>query len=182
MTDSKKILRALVSLFLAISVIFIGAVSILKVLYPTHYSDFVEIYSEEYNLEPSFVYAVVECESGFDRKAVSSVGARGLMQIMPETFFWLQEKTGEELSEEELFTPEVNIKYGCYLYSILLREFENEESAVAAYHAGIGNVHKWLKDEKYSQDGKTLYKIPFPSTENYVRKVIKTKEIYNKLY
>lgn len=182
MTKAKKFLRFLLISVLTLSVIFLGTVSILKVLYPTDYTKFVEIYSKENNLSVSFVFAVIECESGFDKNAVSSVGARGLMQIMPETFFWLQSKTGENLSDDDLYDPETSIKYGCYFYSILMNEFENEETAVAAYHAGMGNVRKWLQDERYSLDGKTLYDIPFPSTKSYVHKVMKTKNIYEKLY
>lgn len=182
MTKLKKTALVLFTLIVTVCVIYFGTVSILKILYPVDYAEFVEVYSKENMLSDSFVFAVIECESGFDKNAVSSVGAKGLMQIMPETFFWLQSKTGESLSEEELFDPETSIKYGTYLYSILLKEFKNEETAVAAYHAGMGNVRKWLKDEKYSLDGETLTDIPFPSTKSYVHKVMKTKNIYEKLY
>ncbi len=182
MTKLKKIICILLALILSISVLSLAAVSILKVLYPRGYAEIVETTAREHGISPSFVYAVIECESGFDKKAVSSVGARGLMQIMPETFLWLQTKTGEELSEDSLFEPETNIEYGCYLYSILFKEFGNEKAVVAAYHAGFGNVRKWLKDERYSSDGKTLSDIPFPSTKHYVNKVIKTRNIYEKLY
>ena len=89
-----------------IFVIFFASLNLARQLYPTKYSDFVESYTLEYNLQKSFVYAVIKCESGFDERAVSSVGAKGLMQIMPETFLWLQGKTGEELSEEMLFDAE----------------------------------------------------------------------------
>ena len=182
MTKPKKIICILLALFFSISVSVLAAVSILKVLYPREYAEIVETTADEYGISPAFVYAVIECESGFDKNAVSSVGARGLMQIMPETFFWLQSKTKQELSEDSLFEPETNIKYGCYLYSILFKEFGNEQVVVAAYHAGFGNVRKWLKDERYSSDGKTLKDIPFPSTGQYVNKVIKTRNIYEKLY
>ncbi|MBR6314829.1 MAG: transglycosylase SLT domain-containing protein, partial [Clostridia bacterium] len=56
---------------------------VLQSLYPQRYDDFVETYTAEHGLEKSFVYAVIKCESGFDPQAVSPVGARGLMQIMP---------------------------------------------------------------------------------------------------
>ncbi len=182
MNKPQKALCILLAVFLSLSVISLVSVSILKVLYPTRYAEIVETTADEYGISPSFVYAVIECESGFDKNAVSSVGARGLMQIMPETFLWLQTKTKEELHEDSLFDPETNIKYGCYLYSILFNEFYSEETVVAAYHAGTGNVRKWLKDERYSPDGKTLTDIPFPSTKHYVNKVIKTRNIYEKLY
>ncbi len=177
-----KYITAVLVSFLVLTVIFFGTLSILKTLYPMSYGNFVEKYTEENNLPEYFVYAVIECESGYDERAVSYADARGLMQLTPETFRWLQSKKGEKLGEDMLFDPETNIKYGCYFYGILFEKYHDEATAIAAYHAGMGNVSKWLKDERYSHDGKTLYEIPFKNTKNYVNKVIKTKNIYSKLY
>lgn len=167
-----------------IAVIFhFGRTSITKTLYPTEYSEFVEMYCEEYNLEKSFIYAVIKCESDFDKNAVSSVNAKGLMQLMPDTFDWLKMRLHEpDLSDEMMFDPETSIRFGCYLYRYLLDDFGDEAVAVAAYHAGLGNAAKWLKNKEYSDDGKTLKKIPFPSTAQYVENVMKTKQIYKDLY
>ena len=156
---------------------------VLKTLYPLQYEKEVEIGCRAQGLEKSFVFAVIKCESGFDPQAVSHVGARGLMQLMPETFDWLLSKTGETYTEDDLFDPKVNIRYGCYLLHILLSEFSGEqETAIAAYHAGIGNVTKWLQDETYSKDGRLLHRIPFGTTERYVKKVKKAQRIYAALY
>ena len=179
---TQKTLLAVSVPFLVLTVIFIGTLSILKILYPIKYGNFVEFYASENNLSESFVYAVIECESGYDEKAVSYADARGLMQLTPDTFKWLQRKRGEKLGEEMLFDAQTNIKYGCYFYGILFEIYGNERTALAAYHAGMGNVKKWLKDERYSRDGKTLYDIPFENTKKYVNKVIKTRNIYSKLY
>ncbi len=156
---------------------------VLKSLYPLQYEKEVEIGCQTQGLEKSFVFAVIKCESGFDSEAVSSVGARGLMQLMPETFRWLQSKTGDELDDDELFDPAVNVRYGCYLLRILLSEFSGEQDvAVAAYHAGIGNVSSWLQDERYSANGSTLHRIPFGTTAAYVKRVKKVQRIYAALY
>lgn len=168
--------------FSLIAVIYTGCVSILKTLYPRRYIEFVEKYSLSNNLSEEFVFAVIECESGFDPNAVSYLGAEGLMQIMPETFTWLQEKRGEQLSDESIFTPETAIDYGCYFYGMLMYQFEDEATAVAAYHAGAAQVEAWLSDKAYSDDGKTLKDIPYPSTKKYVEKVMKIKNLYTKLY
>ncbi len=159
-----------------------GSSSLQKSLYPLKYAKTVTTCCRTNNLEEPFIFAVIKCESNFDPNAVSSAGAKGLMQIMPDTFAWLKTKTGEELSEDKLFEPEVSIKYGCLLYSMFIEQFGTEREAVAAYHAGPNNVKKWLKDKRYSSDGKTLSDIPFSSTKFYVDKVMETKEIYQKLY
>ena len=156
--------------------------SLQKTLYPLKYEKYVATYCRKYNLEESFVFAVIKCESSFQSDAVSSAGAMGLMQIMPDTFTWLKTKTGEDLPQKMLFDPETSIRYGCLLYSMFIEQFGTEAEAVAAYHAGPNNVKKWLEDENYSKDGKTLYDIPFSSTKAYVQNVMKTKDIYEKLY
>ena len=179
-------MRKIISAFLVLSVIFgtlyFAVLKITDTLYPLKHEEIVERYTAEYELSQSFVYAVIKCESGFDERAVSSVGARGLMQLMPETFLWLCEKEDENYTEEDLFNAEVNIKYGTMYYSMMLGQFGKEETALAAYHAGTTNVKKWLSDERYSLDGETLYDMPFPSTKAYVERVMKTKNIYEKIY
>ena len=156
-----KLTSFLLILTVVLGIIIYNTVHLaLQTVYPLKYSELVEKYSAEYNLDEAFVYAVIETESGFNKDAVSEVGARGLMQIMPDTFKWLKSKTGEKLSEDALFEPEVSIWYGCFLLRYLLDEFENEKTALAAYHAGVGRVKKWLKDPEYSDDGKTVARIP----------------------
>lgn len=179
---AKTVSAVLIAAVLLSLVCFFALRSVTKSLYPLTYYDFVEKYAAQYELEESFVFAVIKCESNFQSDAVSPVGARGLMQIMPETFAWLQTKTKEELSEDMLFDEETSVKYGCFLYRILFDRFEDPQTAVAAYHAGMGIVSKWLSDEKYSKDGKTLSDIPYASTKAYVERVMKTQEIYRKLY
>ena len=156
--------------------------SVLHSLYPLRYDEFVEMYTEQHGLEKSFVLAVIKCESGFDPNAVSRVGARGLMQLMPETFQWLQSKTKETLPDDALFQPETAVRYGCLMLEILLRQFPDPHTAVCAYHAGMGNVENWLRDPRYSDDGITLKAVPFPTTERYADKVLRTQKIYQLLY
>lgn len=177
-----RIFLSLIILSVMGVLIFFSGRSVLKTLYPLEYTEFVEVYARENNLSEDFVYAVIKCESGFENDAVSSVGAKGLMQIMPDTFDWIKMKLKDDASYEDIFDPELNIEYGCYLYGYLMEKYESEELALAAYHAGTGNVNKWLKDSEYSDDGKALKDIPFPSTKKYVTKVIETKKIYQKLY
>ncbi|MBQ0098258.1 MAG: lytic transglycosylase domain-containing protein [Oscillospiraceae bacterium] len=152
--------------------------------YPQKYSEFVEKYAEEYGVEESLVYAVIRTESGFHEDAESSVGAKGLMQLMPETFSWLQEKLGDEpMNEDALLNPEINIKYGTFYLSLLLSAYnDNPKTAVAAYNAGTTVVDKWLSDTTYSDDGLTLKDIPYEETKRHVARVMQAKSVYEKLY
>lgn len=175
-------IKKLIALIITLTILYLGCISMLKILYPLEYEDYVEVYAKENNLSPAFVYAVIHCESGFDNKAVSHVGATGLMQIMPDTFAWIKTKTDYTEDYSQATDPETSIKFGCFLYGYLLEKYGRVQEALAAYHAGIGNADKWLKDERYSSDGETLHTIPFPTTDKYVKKVMLTEKIYQKLY
>ena len=101
------------------------------------------------------------------------------MQIMPETFFWLQKNNSAyEMDENHLKDPKVNIEYGTYLLSLLQKKYCEKRTALCAYNAGIGNVDKWLKNKDYSDDGKNLKVIPFKETKNYVDDVINSEQKY----
>ena len=156
----------------------------LKAAYPEKYSGLVKKYAVQNNLDPNLVYAVIKCESSFNPGAQSNIGALGLMQITPPTFEWAMSKDRpvQQYTDDDLFTPDINIHYGTVVLSALLREFGNVGTAVAAYHAGRGNVNKWLKNADYSKDGKTLYYIPFADTRAYVGRVESARKIYAELY
>lgn len=146
------------------------------------YAEYVRASSAEFAVDESIIYAVIYCESNFQSDAVSSVGAKGLMQMMPPTFEELQGYLKETHDEDALFDPEISIRYGTYYLSRLYQRFGNWETAFAAYNAGPTIVSKWLKDETYSQDGKTLAQIPYSETTHYVKKVCGMVEKYNELY
>ena len=178
-----KRLLVLLILSIVLVIIIVNSVSlVLQTVYPKEYSDIIETYAEEYDIDKALLYALVECESGFDKNAVSSVGAKGLTQITPETFKWLQTKTGESYTEDDLFEPEVSVKYGAFFLDLLLEEFGDTKTALAAYHAGRGQVNEWLKNPEYSKDSKTLDEIPFEDTSQYAEKVMKVKDRYCKIY
>lgn len=152
--------------------------------YPLKYTEWVETYAAQYDLDPALVYAVICTESGFDASAQSGAGAIGLMQMTPDTFDWAQfrEKVKDPIGKEMLTDPETNIHYGCATLHHLGQLFSTENAVLAAYNAGMGNVSKWLSDPAYSDDGETLHTIPFKETRNYVQKVAAAKEMYRSLY
>ena len=88
----------------------------------------------------------------------------------------------EEIDPENLFIPQTNIRYGCYILTLLSQQFADTETVLAAYNAGQGKVSQWLKDPAYSEDGTILTHIPYEETEDYVRRVINTQHKYQKIY
>ena len=150
--------------------------------HPKTYEETVVRYAAEYNVPSSVVFAVIKCESNFDPAAVSSAGAIGLMQLMPDTYEWLCEKTGDICITAMLYDPTTNIKYGTYLLSFLYTRYGNWDTAYAAYNAGLGNVDKWLEDPTYADGNGGLKEIPFKETRKYVERVQNERELYEKLY
>ena len=159
----KKFFRWLILFFfffLAVSVLLFFNSYFMKRIYPLKYENVVEKYSKKYGVRESLVLAVIKTESNFNELARSKAGAVGLMQITERTFNWLKQKKGEKNSED-LYNIETNIKFGVYFLSFLISKYKNEQVALCAYNAGIGNVDSWLKNKNYSEDTKTLIKIPF---------------------
>ncbi len=152
--------------------------------YPLVHKDIVEKYCNLYNVDEYLVQAVIRTESFFDENAVSSKGAIGLMQIMPETGSWVAEKLNlENFSSEDLFDYEKNIMIGVWYISFLSDKFDgNFNSIIAAYNAGPTNVSKWLAKEEFSSDGENLKDIPFLETKKYSEKVSSAYEMYLRIY
>lgn len=183
----KRLFRRFFGVVLTVVLLLFGAdygiVKLGEYLYPKDYSEFVETYSEEYGVDTDFCYSMIKCESNFKSDALSRAGAKGLMQITPDTFAWVCQKLyGYEVDEELLFDPETNIKCGIWYLSYLQKEFATEKEVVAAYNAGPNHVKEWLSDSRYSLDGETLLEIPYKETETHIKKVQTAKAIYKKLY
>lgn len=152
-----------------------------EITYPLEYRDEIEKASEEFDVPIEIICAVIYVESRFDPSVTSSVGARGLMQIMPATFKDIQKALKTDYTDDDLYDPAVNIRAGTYYLSYLYKILGDWELVHAAYNAGIGNVWSWLDDDKYSKDGK-LINVPFDETKNYLKKVAIAKEKYKELY
>lgn len=156
----------------------------MRMSYPTEFAEIVSAEAEKNDLDPALVFAVIRTESRFEPDARSHADAYGLMQITPNTFTWLQTwlKGDRDYKTEDLYDPQINIRYGSKLLRILLDQFESWETALCAYNAGIGTVNSWLSDSEVSSDGKTIPDIPYPETKNYVRNVMKDYQKYKELY
>lgn len=155
-----------------------------KYIFIIEYPEYVERYAQKNGLDKYLVYAMIKTESGFDSSAVSDVGARGLMQLMEDAFDWVKYRMGDErdIDYDDMFIPEYNIEYGCYLYTLLYEEYGDVETALAAYYMGRGTVNRWLENEEYSSDGVKLDTIPSASAQHYVNKVMTAYSGYTNLY
>lgn len=147
-------------------------------LYPLKYKNIIKTYADEYLVQPELIASIINTESNFNKKAISNKGAVGLMQLMPSTAKWIANLEGIEYKEEYLLNENFNIMVGVYYLDYLSKKFNNIDVAIIAYNAGEGNVLKWLENSSYSNDGKSLYKIPFKESENYLKKVKNSIGIY----
>ena len=154
--------------------------------HPMYYTDLIARYSEEYNLRPAFVTAIILNESSFRTDAESNVGARGLMQLMPDTAEWIAGKLDVSgYSFERMYDAESNIRFGTWYLNYLSKLFRGDPVAVAcAYHAGQSTVASWLSDRSISPDGMTLplENLPNGPTKTYAGRVTQDYGIYDALY
>ena len=154
-----------------------------KNAYPQDYAEYVTVYAERYGVPEELIYAVIRTESDFDSGAVSSAGAVGLMQLMPETFKWLTDEIlFEHMESGMIYDPETNIRYGTYYLSRLYDRYGNWEVALAAYNGGPGNVDKWLENDRYADGEGGLKRIPFRETRHFVARVTDARDMYERLY
>ena len=178
----RKILISILALVILAAAVFLLIPKLKQQLYPREFAEYVEHYSAEYKVPTPLVYAVIYCESSFNKDAESHAGAIGLMQLIPDTLDWLSRVHGEDAPTGEISDPETNIKYGTYYLSVLYGKFGDWHTAVAAYNAGHGRVGGWLSDSRYSDDGITLKNIPYEETSNYVNRVFEIFDEYNNIY
>lgn len=150
-------------------------------LYPISYVDEIKTAADNNGLDRYLVAAVVATESGFRADAVSSDGAEGLMQVLPSTAEWIAFRRGLGQSERDLFDPETNLDYGCWLLKFLLDRYDGSvRNALIAYNAGFARLDGWL--ETGADENGELKEIPYAETRNYVEKVMKYMEKYGELY
>lgn len=171
-----------VLIFGLVSFAFTFAPSLLfKSMYPLRYEDEITASAATHGVDPYLVAAVIRSESSWDPEASSHQGARGLMQLMPETAQDMVAKglvDGKRYSYENLEDPTVNIEYGCAYLSYLLTYFNGAtDRAIAAYNAGMGNVDGWAKQDKLLHNA-----ITFPETQAYLVRVNMAKARYQELY
>ena len=145
-----------------------------RLRYPLEYEEIVVGHAKNYGLEPHLLAAVIYQESKFDAHATSDAGAVGLMQLRPETAKGIALRTGgSRFRVEDLTNPEINVRYGSWYLRHLVDKYGDEQTALAAFNAGQGNVDSWRRDGKG---------IAFAETRHYVDRVEELKRIYRDAY
>jgi soluble lytic murein transglycosylase len=152
--------------------------------WPTPFVDlFREVAERGIRVEPGLVYAVMREESGYRPEVVSISGARGLLQIMPETGERLaQRESLEAFSPDDLFIPSINIQLGSAYLEQLMTQFDGRRSAaIASYNAGPEAVSGWLAEGPF-EDDEWVEAIPYDQTREYVKRVLRSLQVYRALY
>lgn len=161
---------------LAVTVAALGAAAVvtsepdwyLRLRYPLRFEHIVRGHAANYDLDPALVAAVIYQESKFRPDARSESGAIGLMQLLPATAEGIALRTGGSAFRlEDLYDPELNVRYGCWYLRNLLRKYGSLETALAAYNGGQGNVDRGIR---------------YPETKEYVENVLRFRDIYAQAY
>lgn len=157
---------------------------LLRGLFPRPYADTVVREATAHGVDPLFVYAIMREESTFEPLAYSVADAAGLMQIIPATARGLAEQAGMRgFDPRDLFVPEISIRLGVRHLAWLLSYFKGDmRLAAAGYNAGHGSVDRWLRQTPATDLALFVERIPFPETQEYVRKVDQAYRIYRLLY
>ncbi len=154
-----------------------------EVTLPLRHEDVIRQQAAAKHLDPSLIAGVIFAESKF-RDQTSRTGAKGLMQIQPDTARFIAQRSGGTRFElRDLATPQVNIAYGSYYLRYLLDRYgENEVLAIAAYNGGETNVDRWIAESGRRGRSFTADQIPFAETRHYVDRVLRAREEYRRHY
>jgi soluble lytic murein transglycosylase len=150
---------------------------------PLRHDDVIRQQAADKDLDPALIAAVIYEESRF-RDQTSDAGARGLMQITPETADFIAQRSGGiRFRQDDLATPQINIAYGAWFLRYLLDHYDgNETLAIAAYNAGQTNVDGWVERAGGPEGFDAARDVPFPETRAYVENVQERRGEYRDHY
>jgi soluble lytic murein transglycosylase len=154
-----------------------------EVTLPLRHDDIIRQQAADKNLDAALIAAVIYEESRF-RDQTSDAGARGLMQITPETADFIARRSGgNRFRQSDLATPQINISYGSYFLRFLIDHYGGSETlAIAAYNAGQTNVDQWVAEAGGAESFDASEDIPFPETRAYVDNVQDKRDDYRDHY
>ncbi len=156
---------------------------LLKVLFPLQYWSLIQRYSQSRNLDPYLIAALIAQESTFVPDIRSRANAIGLMQIVPSTGRrYARSLRLRRYRTALLETPDTNLQLGTAYFSDLLKRFGGDHYALAGYNAGEHRVARWIAERPGLARDEFIDDIPFPETQNYVKKILGSTEDYRRLY
>jgi soluble lytic murein transglycosylase len=154
-----------------------------RLLYPVGVGEALLVESEEHDLDATLVAGLIRQESLFDPGATSPVGARGLMQVMPDLGARLAHSLGYPVWDPVLlYQPDVSLQLGTYHLQELAQTYRETVHVLAAYNAGSSRVERWSKRNGVADPEVFADRIPFAETRGYVRAIQRNQEIYRLLY
>jgi soluble lytic murein transglycosylase len=187
-----QVLRRRLTLGTGLALVIVAVLSLVKpadhavkeITLPLRHDDIIRQQAADKQVDPSLIAGVIYTESRF-RDATSHAGAKGLMQLMPETADYIAHKSGGTRFERaDLATPQINIAYGTWYLRYLLDKYKgNTILTLAAYNGGEGKVDEWraeaaAKGEKF----KVASHVPFKETRDYVERVLSARKDYRATY
>ena len=155
---------------------------VLRVIFPLDYWPLIKKYSDAHKLDPYLMTALIAQESTFTADVRSSANAVGLMQLIPSTGRRYAAKVGVRYSARALTQPETNIRLGMRYFRDLMDRFGSAPYALASYNAGEHRIAQWIAERKGFEQDEFVDDIPFPETQNYVKRILGTADDYRRLY
>jgi soluble lytic murein transglycosylase len=157
--------------------------AVYRLIYPLAARDTIIRSARAYGIDPILIASLIRQESNFNPRAVSPVGARGLMQLMPSVASRIAKRWGiSDWSTEKLYQPGLNIMLGIAHLAPLVRSQPDIVRVLAAYNAGESRVARWAKKRAADDPEVFTERIPFSETRNYVKNIIRNRELYRALY
>jgi soluble lytic murein transglycosylase len=153
------------------------------VIFPLGYWNLIREHAARDNLDPYLLAALIAQESGFIPDIRSPANATGLMQLMPGTAQRYARKLGLAPYSPALLTrPDANVRLGVAYFADLMQEFGKAHLALASYNAGESRVRRWIAERQNLSPDEFIEDIPFPETQNYVKKILGAAENYRRVY
>jgi soluble lytic murein transglycosylase len=158
-----------------------------KVLFPVDYWPLIRKHAVARGLDPYLIAALVAQESTFDADVRSPANAWGLMQVLPSTGRQLARSLKlRRFNTASLTNPEINVRLGTLYFERLVKQFggkgHGEHYALASYNAGENRVERWINERPPLPQDEFIDDIPYPETQNYVKRILGTAEDYRRLY
>ena len=155
---------------------------ILKIIFPIAYWDSIRKYADQFNLDPYLAAALIAQESTFVPDIKSYANAWGLTQLMPPTARQYARTLKLQYTPTVLTDPDANLRIGMAYLAAKIKEFGQVHLALASYNAGERPVHRWMNERPDLPQDEFIDDIPYPQTNNYVKKLLSTAEDYRRLY